>query len=200
MALAAAGVLVALGVNAGIASEPPGETATLALTNVRTTTVEGVRTRAADLTVRLSRPDLGRDGNWAYVLGWQGGARYQAPLERHADGTLTSTAPVPIGGTWKSFVRLHKGRVEISTAIRMPPDRALGFTGFPARARVTRPLVRDTKLLQIERKDDGPLWAWTPAMLLVMGLNLTLLALVGVTCVRAGRPAPTLAARAPAPR
>ncbi len=54
----------------------------------------------------------------------------------------------------------------------MPADTRLGFAGFRAEPQVTRPLQRDTKLLQIERKDDGPLWAWTPAMLLVMGMNL----------------------------
>jgi hypothetical protein len=186
-ALVAAAVLIGLGINAGIASTPAGVTAQLTLANQRDGVVEGVRTRVADVTIRLSDPDLGRDGNWAYILGWQGGARFNAPLIRHADGSLTSSEPVPIGGSWKSFARFHKGRTEISTAIRMPADPALGFPGFPARAQVTRPLERDTKLLQIERKDDGPLWAWTPAMLLVMGLNLTLIALVGAGSVRAGR-------------
>ncbi len=178
VALLATVTLIGLGVNAGI-SKAPADTATITLSNRH----DGV----ADVSVRLSDPSLGKDGNWAYVLGWQGGGRFHTELIRRADGSLRSERPVPIGGKWKSFVRFHKGRVLAAAPIRMPADRAVGFAGFPAEPQVTRPLQRDTKLLQIERKDDGPLWAWTPAMLLVMSMNLTLLALVGVTSVRIGR-------------
>jgi hypothetical protein len=197
LALAAAATVVGLAVNAGISTEPTGATMTIALSHQRTAVTEGgKRTRVADVSVRMSRPDLARDANWTYILAWQGGGRVVDPLVRHADGTLTSTRPVPVGGHWKSFVRIHKGRTLASAAIRMPADPALHFAGFPALDRATRPMMRDTRLLQIERKDDGPLWAWTPALLLVMTLNLALLALVGATCVRVGRPA----AGAPVPR
>jgi hypothetical protein len=70
---------------------------------------------------------------------------------RGPDGTLRSSRPLPIGGDWKSFIRVHKGRTQISAPIRMPADPAVGFAGFPAVAKVTRPMVRDTKLLQIEQ-------------------------------------------------
>jgi hypothetical protein len=187
LALAGAAVVLGLAINAGISTEPE-VSATMTLTNQRTEpTTGGEPTRVADLSVRLSDPGLADDSNWAYVLGWQGGSRYEAKLARHADGTLTSTQPVPIGGTWKTFVRVHKGRELVATAIRMPADPAVDFAGFPAEAQVTRPMLRDTKLIQIERKADGPLWAWKPAMLLVMSLNLVLLALIGVAAVRAGR-------------
>lgn len=187
-ALAAAAVAVGLCVNAGIATAPEGVTATLALSNARSAVTDGGgRTQVADLRVRLSRPDLAQDGNWAYVLGWQGSGRHQAQLVRRADGTLGSSRPVPIGGTWKTFVRVHKGRTQISAPIRMPADPPLRFEGFPARPEVTRTMQADTKLMQIERKDDGPIWAWTPALLGVMALNLALMAAVGAACVRSGR-------------
>jgi hypothetical protein len=188
IAVSAAVVVVGLGVNAAISHNPKGVTATLGLSNFHTASVDvGGRTQVADLRVRLSRPDLARHGDWAYVLGWQGGGRFTTQLVQDADGTLHSRSPVPIGGHWKSFVRIHKGRAEISAAVRMPADPALGFRGFPAQREVTRPMVRDTKLLQIERKNTGPLWAWTPALLLVMTLNLMLMVAVAAASVRAGR-------------
>ncbi len=177
-ALAAAAALVGLGINAGISSEPSA-TATLSLTDVRDGT--------ADVSVRLSDPGLGRDGNWAYVLGWQGGGRFHTRLVPQADGSLRAADRVPIGGSWKTFARFHKGRALVAAPIRMPADPAVKFAGYAAEPQVTRPLQRDTKLLQIERKEDGPLWAWKPAMLIVMVMNLTLIASVGATAVRVGR-------------
>jgi len=188
VALGAATLVVALAVNASITSAPQGLTATMSLANPRAAVTDsGERTRVADLQVRLSRPELSQDANWAYVLGWQGGGRHAAELVRQADGTLRSSRPVPIGGDWKSFVRVHKGPVQAAVPIRMPGDPVLGFAGFAAERQVTRPMVRDTELLQIERKDDAPLWAWTPALLAVMALNLSLMALVGAAAVRSGR-------------
>lgn len=191
VALGTAALLLALCLNAGISSAPPVD-ATLAVSNVRESPVDGGgRTKVADLTVQLSRPDLAVDGNWAYVLGWQGDGRHQAELIRQADGSLRSSHPVPVGGTRKSFARFQKGRTQISVPIRMPADAPLGFAGFaaPTDGPATRPLQRDTELMQIERKDDGPMWAWTPAMLFVMALNLALMALVAAGAVRSGRAA-----------
>jgi hypothetical protein len=186
-AVGAAVVVVALGVNAGIA-RAPSATATISVTNVHTAvTAGGGRTQVGDVRVRFSRPDLAHDGNWAYVLGWQGGGRFETSLVELPDGSYRASSPVPVGGHWKTFVRIQKGRVLEATAIRMPPDPALHFAGFPARAQVTRPMLADTKLLQIERKNDGPMWAWTPALLLVMTLNLLLMGLIGWGCARSGR-------------
>jgi hypothetical protein len=105
------------------------------------------------------------------------------------DGTLRAERPVPIGGKWKSFVRFHKGRTMLSAAVRMPADPVLKFPGFaaPTGGPVQRALVRDTRLLQIERKNDGPLWAWTPAFLLVLVCDLSLIAFMGFVSVRLGR-------------
>lgn len=189
LALGAAALVVGLAVNAGLTSTPPNLTATMTLSNPRTEVAEsGEPTRVADLEVRLSRPDLAEDGNWAYVLGWQGGGRYAADLVRQPDGSLRSSRPVPIGGAWKTFVRIHEGRTQVAAPIRMPADAAVGFAGFPAERWVTRPMIRDIELLQIERK-DGATWTWTAAMVFVMTLNLSLMALVGAAAVRSGRAA-----------
>lgn len=190
LAVGGAALAIGLAANASLTNNPANLTATMALANFREAVADGGgRTEVADLRVSLSDPDLAVDPNWAYVLGWQGGGRFLADLVRQGDGTLVASEPVPVGGDWKSFVRIHKERVQVAAPVRMPADPAVQFAGFPAEAQVTRPLVRDTKLLQIERKEDGPQWAWTPALLLVMTLNLSLMALVGAAAVRAGRPA-----------
>ncbi|PTL59770.1 hypothetical protein [Paraconexibacter algicola] len=187
-ALAAAALALGLCVNAAIVQTPQGETAEVRIANVREAVAPGGdRTQVANVTVRLSDPEVAQDGNWAYILGWQGNGRYAEPLVRQADGTLRSSRPVPIGGTWKSFVRFHKGRTMISAPIRMPADPALDFAGFAAEPVATRTMIRDTKLLQIERREDGPTWAWMPALLLVLAMDVSLLVLMAWICVRLGR-------------
>jgi hypothetical protein len=179
LAVVAAAVALGLAANAGVASAPNGLTATTTLTNV-----SGGR---ADVTVRFSVPDVARDANWVQALAWQGGGRFSDRMVPAGDGTFRSTRPVPIAGTWKSFVRLHAGRVMVAAPLRMPADPAVDFAGFAAKPQATRAMVRDTTLLQIERKDDGPGWAWTPAMLLVLACDLALLVFMAVICVRIGR-------------
>lgn len=188
LAVGAAVVAIGLGVNAGISTAPDGVTATVRLANVREAVAPGGdRTHVADLQVRVNRPELTQDANWVYALGWQGNGRYLNRLQALGDGTFRSTKPVPIGGNWKAFVRVQKGRTLTSVAVRMPADPVIGFGGFPARPEVTRTLVKDTKLLQIESQGHGPQWAWTPALLLVLALDGALFVLMGVICVRLGR-------------
>lgn len=192
--LALAGVsaiaILVLAVNASITTTPSDATAMLALSNVRQAAVEGGQTtRVADLRVTLSEPALAQDANWVYVLGWQGGGRHAADLVRQADGSLLSSRPVPIGDRWKTIVRVHKGRDMVATPIRMPADPGIGYAGVPAETSVTRELVRDTELMQLELKDDAPTWAWTPAMIVVMLFNLLLMLLIAAAAVRSGRTA-----------
>lgn len=195
-ALTAGAVVLALGLAANnVASSVPDDvTATITVTGVRTAAVghQDTRARVGDVTVRLSRPELARDGNWAYLLAWQGGGRVVAGLKDVGGGVLRSTAPVPIDGDWKSFLRLQKGRVQLAAPVRMPADPVLAFAGYPAPVAgpADRTMLRDTTLLQIERKKDGPLWAWKPAFLAVIAADLSLLVLMGIICVRLGRLAP----------
>jgi hypothetical protein len=188
LAVGAAAVMLALAVNAGITTEPAGLTARITLENPRPGAAPGGgTTTVADVGVRLNRPQAARHANWLYVMGWQGGGRYAHRLVRRADGTLGTTAAVPIGGHWKSFVRLQKGRALLAAPIRMPRDPAADFAGVRAAPQATRPLGAETRLLQTERKKDGPLWAWTPVMSLVLLADLALFVLMGAICVRIGR-------------
>ncbi len=190
-ALVSGAVLLGLAFNASVVRAPDGLTATVAVSNVRDEPIghRGDTHTVGDVQVRLSDPDLARDGTWAYVLAWQGTGRVHEKLIEQPDGSFRSAGPIPISGDWKSFVRLHKGRTEVAAAIRMPGDEAIGFAGFPApvKTEAVRPMVRDTTLLQIERKPDGPYWAWKPAFLFVIGFDLSLFVLMAWIAVRLGR-------------
>ena len=189
-ALAAAAVALALGVNAAETEAPGDVRAALTLTSAREEAVPGAaRTKVADVEVRFSDPSLGRDATWAYVLAWQGGGRRLSRLVPQPDGSFRAAGPLPVGGGWKSFVRVHEGRSMLAAPVRMPPDPPVGFPGYRAEPRTTRAMVSDTELLQVERRKDGPRWAWTPAMLLVLGSDLLLVVLMAWICVRLGRAA-----------
>ena len=188
LASAAAVLVIALGVNAFVASTPKDVRATMALTNLRQADVPGTggRQTVGDLRVRFEGYDA-RDALYVSALGWQGKGRYLDDLRRQADGSFVSTEPVPVTGPWKSFVRLQKGRTMLAAPIRMPADEAISFAGFPARADVTRPMVGDRSLMQIERKPGVATWLWTAATITVLLSILAMAILLAAVVVRVGR-------------
>lgn len=184
-----AGVLViGLGVNAFVATTPKDATATIALTDLRRGDAPGTGgpQTVGDLRVRFQGVDL-RDPMYVSALAWQGKGRYLNDLVRQPDGTWTSTRPVPLTANWKSFVRVQTGRTQIAAPVRMPADDAIAFAGFPARAEITRPMVGDRALMQIERKTDVPSWLWSAATLTVLGSILLIVLLLAAVVVRVGR-------------
>ncbi|MGH2951918.1 MAG: hypothetical protein ACRDKX_07740, partial [Solirubrobacterales bacterium] len=115
-------LLIATGVNAGI-RELPDATAEFELTDVRPPPE-----REALATIRIEPPEAAEDANWLYVLAWQGGPGTQRVVDRLeplGDGVYRSTEPIPLHGTWKSGLRLQKGRARGAVPIRLPADDAL---------------------------------------------------------------------------
>jgi hypothetical protein len=190
VASAAVAAFIGLGINAAITGRP-GVTATMQVTNLRmgATPNHTEPQQVGDLTVRLSDPQLGQDANWLYVLGWQGKGRYLDHLVQQADGSWKTTEPVPLDGTWKTMVRVHKGRDMVTAPIHFPADEAINFAGYeiPTSTGTTRAFMPDTSLLQIERKSGIPSWAWTAATAAVLSTNLLMIFLMGLISVRLGR-------------
>lgn len=193
-AVVSAVVILGFAFNNAYVTVPSDLTATIKVDNVRQQPIghRGETHTVGDVTVRLSDPSLAQDGNWAYALAWQGRGRVVSKLIEQADGSFRSAGPMPISGNWKSFVRIHKGHTEVAAPIRMAADPAINFRGYaaPVNGADTRGMIRDTTLLQIERKPDGPYWAWKPAFLFVIGFDLSLFVLMGIICVRVGRSMP----------
>jgi hypothetical protein len=71
--------------------------------------------------------------------------------------------------------------------VYMAADPAIPAAEIPATARFTRPLQRDTEVLQRERDFDAPTWLWGSASALVVALYLSLLAALSWGVGRIGR-------------
>lgn len=188
IAVGSVAVFIGLGVNATITGRPD-LTADMQITNVRMGAVpnHSEPQRVGDVTVRLSDPSMAENANWFYALGWQGGGRYISDFVRQPDGSWKTAEPVPLQGRWKTMVRVQKGRDMVTAPIRFPADPALGFAGFAADPQMTREFIADTTLMQIERKDDVPAWAWTVATIAVLSTNLLIVLLMGTVAFRLGR-------------
>lgn len=190
-AVAAIAVTIGLGINAETIRNPTDLTAAMTLSNVRQGQVPNhdgdELQRVADLTVRFSDPSVADGAEWTSALGWQGNGRYLNALVKQPDGSWTTTKPVPLDAPWKTQVRVQNGRMMLSAPIHYPADPAVNFAGFPEFTSVVRPFGPDAELMQVERRDDAPDWAWRPAVISVLSLNLLIVFMMGLTCVRIGR-------------
>ncbi|MFN2594342.1 MAG: hypothetical protein ABR579_05575 [Actinomycetota bacterium] len=95
---------------------------------------------------------VGSSYDWFDITSWQGGGSVVAPFRKNADGSYSSTAPVPVYGQWKTLIRLHEGSSIEAAPIYMPPDPAIPAPIIAAFDHFDRPLVRDKTLLLREAK------------------------------------------------
>jgi hypothetical protein len=110
--------------------------------------------RTVDARVALSPPDAAEDALWLVSTSWQGGEGRSvvADLEEVSPGVYGTTEPIPVYGTWKSTLRLHKDTAVQGLPVYMPADEAIPVEGIPARSQFTRTFERDKELLQREQK------------------------------------------------
>ncbi len=206
-------VLIALGVNAGIREIPD------ARAHVEVTSVGSGEQREGMVTVHLEPADAAEDANWFYILAWQGGGqRVIDHLEQEAPGVYRSTEPIPLGGSWKSGLRLHSGRARGAVPLRLPADAALpgadrvlpaSFTSeqagtaalkgtagaeLPAAASFTRPFLEDGLIVLREQKHDVPGWMWTAAIALIAAFYVLYIAGIALGVARFARRDPRPAA------
>ena len=167
-ALGLAALLVALCVMVPLvtSSVPQGVRAAVELTDV---TGSGAA-REAQATVRVTPASAADDNKWLTVTSWQGGGLHVDRLEQVGPGEYRTTEPMPIGGDWKTLVRLHNGTDLTAAPIYLPEDPAIPAKEIPAQARFERPFVAEIDLLQRERKDDQPAWLWVGASAIVLAL------------------------------
>ena len=142
--------------------------------------------RSADVRIRPAR--LADDSAWTTVTSWQGGGLQVDRLRRTGPGTYRTTRPIPLGGGWKALVRVQRGRAVVGAPIALPADPAIPVGAVAApRVPQTRPLVRDTRILQRERKQDVPVWLWSLACAVVGALSVALLVGLSWGVGRVGR-------------
>jgi hypothetical protein len=116
----------------------------------------------ADLSVALS-PDAdaaATDASWFVALAWQGaseggpGGFEQTTLVRQDDGRWHTSDPIPVGGSFKTLLRLHAGAGMQAVPVYLPADEALDAPEVPA-ADGTRPFQREKEILQREAITDN---------------------------------------------
>ncbi len=116
----------------------------------------------ADLAVRLDADaDAAADGGaWFVALAWQGagaggpGGFEQTVLERGDDGQWHTDSPIPVGGDFKSLLRLHAGSGMQAVPIYLPADSALDAREVAA-SDGPRSFQREKAILQREAKTDN---------------------------------------------
>jgi hypothetical protein len=87
------------------------------------------------LTVHLDPPDAAQNARWFQAIAWQGGGMRVVGLHATAPGTYESDGPLPVGGKWKSMLRLHTGAVMMSAPVFLPADPEIGAPEIPATSR-----------------------------------------------------------------
>jgi len=112
--------------------------------------------RTVNATVTLSPRDAADGANWLTATAWQGGGRLVVDrLERVSEGVYRTTKPIPVHGSWKALIRLHKGNSITGLPIYAPEDLAIPVAGIAAPPRFERGFHSDRELLQREAKTQG---------------------------------------------
>jgi hypothetical protein len=126
--------------------------------------------RRVQATVRLQPADAADGARWLTMTSWQGKAASVVQfLERTGPGTYRTTEPVPVDGTWKTILRLHRGDEVLGLPVFLPEDPAIPAEEVPAQARIERAFVLDKRNLQREQK-QGVAGALTTGAFLVVAL------------------------------
>ena len=168
--------------------------AALALLVVAACTANGLIT-TQDTTARASvdgtqvriEPDIADGAAWATVTGWQGKAElYIDRLERVGEGVYRLDGPPPTSGTWKTMLRVHRGREIVSVPVRLPEDRAIPAPEVPVTAEA-RPFVADHLVLQREQKQGVAPSLKTIGPLIVLLIALSFAAALSWGVGRIGR-------------
>ena len=113
-----------------------------------------------EVRVALEPPDAAIAPDWFETLSWQGEGMELHRMLPAGDGTYVSDGSVPVGGDWKTLVRLARDDVLIAAPVFMPADPQIGAPEVPVDPRRSVAFDRDTELL-LREAHDGPRW---PAM------------------------------------
>ncbi len=137
--------------------------------------------RVATGVVQLDPPNAADGAYWFNVTSWQGkdGPAHIDTLDQIGPGRYRITQPIHVDGTWKTTLRLHKGRELAGLPIFLPADPAIPVSEVPVEEHGNRSFVLDRKNLQREQKPDVPGYLTLVAYLGVGMISLALIFVVG---------------------
>jgi hypothetical protein len=135
--------------------------------------------RAVQATVRMEPADAAEGARWLTMTSWQGKqASVVQRLEETGPGEYRTTEPVPVDGTWKTILRLHRDDEVLGMPVYLPEDPAIPAKEVPATATIDRAFVLDKKNLQREQKSGVSGVLSTGAFIAVALLAIALLAVM----------------------
>ena len=139
--------------------------------------------RAVEVTARVEPADAADDAHWFLITAWQGqeGRSVVSKLKEISPGVWRSQEPLPVHGTWKTTLRLHRGAAVEGLAVYFPEDKAIPAKGVPATASFTRTFIDDKELLQREQKPGA-----SGALVLFGYLVVLLIAIILIGSIVAG--------------
>jgi hypothetical protein len=113
----------------------------------------------SNFSVRMTPPDVAKGSEYFYGIAFQGGGLRRTALVKTGPGTYRSAAPLPLGGKWKTAIRIGKGNLMTALPIHLPADTAIPAKALPALPSFSRPFVAEKTLLRREeKKAPGGLW------------------------------------------
>jgi hypothetical protein len=154
VALAGAVVLVAIAlpmprhvghVDAAVSIEDAGR---------RPATALAPATAQAYVDVRLTPADAADEARWFQATSWQGGGLVLSDMHRVSAGHYRSADPVPVGGGWKTLLRLHRGGELMAVPVFLPADPAIGKGEISAVDRI-QPFQSEKRYLLRETHGNG---------------------------------------------
>ena len=142
----------------------------------------------AQATVRVTPASAAENADWVNITAWQGKDKLVVDkLDHVGGGVYRSTEPIPVAGTWKTLVRIHKGDSLLGVPIYLPRDTAIPAAEVPARPSFERPFVSDRTILQREAKDGVSAATWNIGYAIIGLIFAGLIGLMGWSMVRLAR-------------
>jgi hypothetical protein len=111
-------------------------------------------TEQAYVDVELNPPDAADEARWFQATAWQGGGLVLADMKELSPGRYRSAEPIPVGGNWKSLLRLHRGGELMTVPVFLPADPAIGESEISAVDRTQRFEAETAYLLRETRPND----------------------------------------------
>ena len=109
-----------------------------------------------NVTARITPEDAAVGARWFQAMAWQGGGMVVADMKEQSPGVYTSERPVPVGGRWKTIVRIQKGTAMASVPVWFPADPAIRKAEIPAVDR-TMPFALEQRYL-LREQHGGAAW------------------------------------------
>ena len=91
------------------------------------------------------------------VMAWQGGGHANVAMLPVAPGHFRSETAVPVGGTWKTNLRLGQGSHVAAVPVALPADPAIGAGAVPLVPERVAPFQADAAVL-LREATEGPAW------------------------------------------